>query len=165
MSSGPRGPVYAATFSAVAVTAAQDLFEITAPATSRVLIRGIRIGQYSDAGDAAAELLSILILRGYTVSGSGGSAATPVNMGGWSGAPSASSTVEVNNTTVANTGTAVTLLADSFNVQAGFQYYPAPHDHMILDYSQRLVVRISAPADSLTMNGTLLFQEIGKDYP
>ena len=165
MSHGPRGPVYAATFSAVAVTAAQDLFEITAPATSRVLIRGIRIGQYSDAGDAAAGLLSILLIRGYTASGSGGTSATPVNLGGWAGAAAASSSVEVNNTTVANTGTPATLLADSLNVQGGWQYYPAPHDHIILDYSQRLVVRITAPADSLTMNGTLLFQEIGKDAP
>lgn len=165
MSHGPRGPVYAATFSAVAVTAAQDVFEITAPATSRVLIRGIRIGQYTDAGDAAAEILSVLVIRGYTTSGSGGSSVTPVNLHGWSGAPSASSTVEANNTTVANTGTAVTLLADTMNVQAGWQYYPAPHDHMVLDYSQRLVVRITAPADSLTMNGTLIFQEIGKDAP
>lgn len=158
----PQGPVYAVTFTAVAVTAAQDLFEITTSATTRALIRGIRIGQYTDAGDAAAEILSILLIRGYTVSGSGGSAATPANLRGWSGAPTAASACEVNNTTVANTGTAVTLLADTFNVQAGWSYYPAPDDHIVLDVSQRLVVRITAPADSLTMNGTLLFQEIGK---
>lgn len=155
------GPVFAATFTAVAVSVAQDVFEIVAPSTSRVLIREIRLGQYSDAGDAAAELLSILILRGYTVSGSGGTSATPVNMQGHTGAKSAGSTVEVNNTTVANTGSPVTLLADSFNVQAGFRYYPAPGDHIVLEKSQRLVVRITAPADALTMNGTLIFQEVG----
>ena len=156
------GPIYVATFSAVAITAAQDVFEITAPSSSRILIREIRIGQYSDAGDAAAELLSVLITRGYTVTGSGGSTLTPVNYRGHSGTLSASSVVKANNTTVANTGTAATLLADSFNVQAGFRFYPAPEDRIILEPSARLVVRITAPADSITANGTIVFQEVGK---
>lgn len=162
MADMPVGPIYAATFSAVAITAAQDVFEITAPSSSRLLIREIRIGQYSDAGDAAAELLSILILRGYTVTGSGGTTLTPANMRGHSGTLAASSVVKANNTTVANTGTAVTLLADSFNVQAGFRYYPAPEDRLVVEPSVRLVVRITAPADSITCNGTLIFQEVGK---
>lgn len=162
MMNSADGPIFAATFSAVAVTAAQDVFEITAPSTSKVLIREIRLGQYSDAGDAQAELLSVLIQRGYTVSGSGGSSSTPAKFRGHTGAPSAASTVEMNNTTVANTGSAVTLLADTFNVQAGWRYYPAPEDRIVIEPGVILVVRITAPADSLTMNGTLVFQEIGK---
>lgn len=69
--------VFSATFSAVAVSAAQDLFEIVAPNTSRVAIRSISLGQYSDAGDAQAEMLSVPLIRGYTTSG--GTSVTPIN--------------------------------------------------------------------------------------
>jgi hypothetical protein len=158
-----RMAIFFATFSAVAVAAAQDVFELVAPSGVRVAIREVRLGQYSDAGDAAAELLSVLFLRGYTVSGSDGSSVTPVTRSGLSTATAAASTVEANNTTVANTGTPAVLLADSFNVAAGFRYYPGRDDAIILQPSTRFVVRITAPADEITMNGTLVFDELGVD--
>ena len=45
------GRVYTASFSAVAITVAQDLFEIVAPANSRVRVLEIDIGQCSNFGD------------------------------------------------------------------------------------------------------------------
>ena len=42
------GRVYTASFSAVAITAAQDLFEIVAPADARVRLLEIDLGQRSD---------------------------------------------------------------------------------------------------------------------
>ena len=155
-------PIFAATFAAVAVTAAQDVFEITAAASTRVALREIRLAQYSDAADAQAEMLSIQIMRGHSASGSGGSSVTPANVNGWTAAPAAASAVEANNTTVASSGSPVTLLADSFNVMGGFRYYPVPDERIIVEAGQRLVVRITAPADSLTMNGTIVFEELGK---
>lgn len=154
--------IFVATFAAVAVTAAQDVFEIVAPASSRLLIREIRLGQYSDPGDAQAEMLSVQIIRGYTTSGSGGGSVTPVNLSPVSGAAAATATVERNNTTVAADGTGAVLLADTFNVMGGWRYYPVPEERIEVGVSQRLVVRITAPADSLTMNGTLVYEEIGK---
>ena len=155
--------IYVATFTAVAVTAAQDVFEIVAPAEGRVRIRELRLGQYSDAADAQAEMLSILALRGYTTSGSGGSSVTPANLApvGLGTPLVAGSTVEANNTTVASTTTPLTLLADSWNVMGGFRYYPVPEERIEIAASQRLVFRITAPADSITLNGTLVFEEIG----
>lgn len=158
--------IFAATFSAVAVSAAQDLFEIVAPAGSWVTIREIRVGQYSDSGDAAAEALGISILRGYTTSGSGGSTATPVAITNpQTNARSADSTVEVNNTTVAADGSPVICLADAFNIAAGWHYYPVPEERIKVKPSQRLVVRLTAPADALTMNGTIVFEEHGLQIP
>lgn len=154
--------LYVATFAGVSVTAAQDVFEITAPATSRVMIREIRIGQYSDAGDAQAEMLSVQVIRGYTTSGSGGASVTPVNLSPVAGALAAASAVERNNTTVAQDGTGAVLIADAFNVMRGWRYAPAPDERIEVGISQRLVVRITAPADALTMNGTVLFEEVGK---
>lgn len=148
--------IFAACFSAVAVSAAQDVFEIVAAAATVVNIREVRLGQYSDFGDAAAEMLSVQIIKGYTVSGSGGSSVTP---GDLAAAAVAGATVEANNTTVANTGTVKTLLADAFNVQAGFWYRPPADERIHLAAGERLVVRITAPGDAVTMNGTLIFDE------
>jgi len=158
---------FSATFSAVAVSAAQDVFEIVAGAGCRVRIRDLKIGQYSDFGDAQAEILSVVIMRGHTTTGTGGTALTPVNLQPWSRA--ADCTVKVNNTTVAANGSPVTLVADTFNVAAGWSLrdclsvWDAPkavfQEGIWIEAGQRLVVRITAPADALTMNGTLVFEE------
>ena len=163
-------PVFTATFSAVAVSAAQDVFEIVAHTTTRIRIRKIFIGQYSDAGDAAAEMLSVQVIRGYTVTGSGGSAVTPANLQPWSRASVA--TVAANNTTVANSGTPAILISETFNVQAGWLWSPSQIDprrggslddeFIYLAPGSRLVVRITIPADAITMNGTLVFEELAK---
>jgi len=149
--------IYAATFAAIAVTAAQDVWEIATPATTRGRLREVRIGQYSDVGDAAAELISVQIIRGYTTTGSGGASVTPVNLRPWSRA--AVCTVKRNNTTVAQDGTGSVLFSDTFNIASGLWYRPAESEMIYLDASQRLVVRITAPADELSMNSTLVFEE------
>jgi hypothetical protein len=101
-------------------------------------------------------------MRGHTTSGSGGSSATPVNIAGYSAARSSGATVETNNSTPAADGSPATLIAESWNVASGYRYLPAPEEHPVLEASQRLVVRISAPADEITLNGTLVFEEIGR---
>lgn len=148
---------YAVTFSAVAITAAQDLFEVTAAAAGVVRLVGIAVGQYSDPGDAQAEQLSLTVVRGYTTSGSGGSAFTPLALN--SGDPAAAAAAEINNTTVATTGTAAVLWSDVWNVQAGYQVWFPPENRPTARNSERIVVRIPAPNDSITTNGTLLFEE------
>lgn len=154
--------IFTATFSAVAVSVAQDVFELLAPADSRVAIREIRLGQYSDFGDAQAEILSIQLIRGYTTSGSGGTTPTPVNISGHANSAVSTMTVEANNTTVASAGTPLTVISDVFNVAAGWWYYPPDDERPILEKAQRLVVRITAPADALTMNATIVFEERGQ---
>lgn len=154
--------IFSASFSAVAVSAAQDLFELVAPnASGYVTLREIRIGQYSDAGDSEAELLSIQLIRGYTTSGSGGASVTPVNLRPWSRA--ATATVERNNTTVAQDGTGSIIIADAFNVQGGWWYRPPQDERIYLKGTvaaqARLVCRITVPADAVTMNGTMIFEE------
>ena len=160
--------VFTAPFSAIAVSAAQDVFELVAPANMRVRMLEIDIGQYSDFGDAQAEILSLTIHTGHTVSGSGGDTITPVNVNPYGAA--AGSTVERNNTTEAITSGTL-WWATAFHVQAGFLWSPledAPRGvpmgrrHLLIKPSQRMVIRITAPADELTMNGSILFEEIGK---
>ena len=154
------GRIYTAQFTDVAVTAAQDLFEVVAAADSIVLIHDLHISQKSDVGDAAEEILSLQLISGYTTSGSGGSSVTPgareVQDSAFGG------TCEANNTTVANTGTTVTHYAWAWNIRGPFDKVWTPETRPIVAPRRRVVVRLPvAPADSLTMSGTITFEEIG----
>lgn len=154
------GRTYSVIFSAVAVSAAQDLFELTPADDKPIEIVGIELGQSSDAGDAADELLQISIIRGHTTSGSGGSAPTPVPMSPSSAA--AGFTAEVNNTTVATTGTTTTLQTTCWNVRAGYvQWFPEGCRPVCGQGNTTIVVRQTAPADAITMSGTLYVRELG----
>jgi hypothetical protein len=150
--------MYSAAFAAVSVTAAQDIFELVAPAAITVAIHGLLIGQSSDYGDAAAEGIGLSFLRGHTTSGSGGTTLTPTPL--WPGGAAASGVYEANNTTVATGGTPVTMLADAINVQGGYQLWFPPEARLILTGAQRGVFRITAPADAITMSGTVFFEEL-----
>lgn len=158
---------FTAAFSAIAVSAAQDAFEIVAHASSRVAICEILLGQYSDAGDAEAELMSIQVIRGFTTAGAGGAAVTPANLSPWSRA--AVTTVTRNNTTLAQDGTGIVMISDAMNVQAGWAYRPqydplnlSTDERIWLAPGDRVVIRITAPVDGVTMNGTVKFEETGK---
>lgn len=154
-----NGRLYAVTFSAVAVSAAQDLFEITPASNKPCEIVGIELGQSSDAGDAQDELLQISMIRGFTTSGSGGSAPTPAPMNPNDSA--AGFTAEVNNTTVANTGTTTTLHTGTWNVRAGYiNWFPEEARPQLSAANTTLVVRQTAPADAITMSGTLYIREM-----
>jgi hypothetical protein len=160
-----NGPIFSASFTAGTLTAAAtDIFELVTGATARIAICGIDFGQYSDSGDAAAELLGISIIRGYTTSGNGTSV-TPANLKPWSRASTV--TAEYLAATVASNGSPITVFSSSFNIQAGFLYRPkfdlanGFDERIWLDISSRLVVRVTAPADELTVSGTIWFQEAG----
>lgn len=150
---------YTVPFTAVSVSAAQDLWEITPADDKPVKILGLVIGQYSDVGDAASENLSVKISRGWGTSGSGGTAPTPSPVVPVDTA--AGFTAEVNNTTVASTGTEVVLFSDVWNTQAGYQmWFPEGTQPECTQASGAiLTVRITAPADAVTANGTLFVQE------
>jgi|CXWL01.1.fsa_nt_gi hypothetical protein len=153
--------LYVAVFRAVAVTAVQDFFEISPAANKPCRIVRLKLSQYSDAGDAADELLSYSIFRvpATATSGSGGStpAISPVDSTG----QAAGCVVEANNTTVATTsGTLVELLADTFNIRTGLDLPIEPEIRPQAVNATLLVVRLNAaPADSLTMNGCAWIEE------
>lgn len=155
------GRVYTATFEGVAVTAAQDFFEIAPADDKPVVLHAVYLSQSSDVGDAAEEILRVIIGRGHATTGSGGTTPTPtpINMSD----TAAGAVVEMNNTTIASAGTLLTLHSDTFNIRTGMVYIPAPEDRIYCSQAVGvlLVVRLmAAPADSLTMNGTCIFEEL-----
>lgn len=154
------GRVYSVNFENVAVTAAQDFFEISPADDKPVKILGLFLCQSSDVGDAAEEMLRVQILRGHSTVGSGGSAKTPVPVD--PNDPAAGFAAKVNNTTIASAGTAVILHSDSFNIRAGIQLFWTPETAPLANQGNTtIVVRLLAnPADSLTMGGTLYVEEL-----
>ena len=154
------GRMYTVSFTAVAVTAAQDLFEVVAPADSVVILHALYLGQTTELADAAEEQLRIAIKSGATTSGSGGSSATPVPLA--LGDAAFGGTAEVNNTTQATAGTIVVHHNDTWNIRGPYQYIPTPEMRKVLSPSARMTVELlAAPADSVTMSGTLYIEEIG----
>lgn len=156
------GRIYAVTFEGVAVTAAQDFFELSPADDKPVLIHAIYLSQSSDVGDAAEEILRVAIIRGHTTSGSGGSAFTPLPLQSTAGA-AAGAAAEINNTTIASAGTAGVLHAEAFNIRSGWVYIPTPETRPGASQANTtIVVRLmAAPADQLTMSATLIFEELG----
>jgi hypothetical protein len=156
------GRFYSVPFSAVSVSAAQDLFEVLASAGKPFFLHEVVIAQSSDYGDSAAEGLSILIKRatGSYTSGSGGSTVTPAKH--LTNDAAAGPTAEINNTTQASAGSGAltTIRTDAFNVQAGYQFLPTPELRPFFLATEACVVSITAPSDAMTMSGTLVFEEM-----
>lgn len=156
------GRFYTASFSAVAVSAAVDVFEVLAAAGKAFVLHEVVLAQSSDYGDAAAEGLSVLIKRatGSYTSGASGSTATPAKH--LTNDAAAGPTVETNNTSqaAAGSGALTTLRAEAFNVQAGWQYLPTPEQRFTFLPTEACVVSITAPADAVTLSGTIVFEEL-----
>lgn len=155
------GRVYSTSFENVAVTAAQDFFEIDPADDKPVAIHGFCLYQSTDLGDAAEEILRVQIIRGHATSGSGGSTATPSPMNP-NDTAAGDTTNEINNTTIASTGTAVVLATHYVNIRAGIEvWYPPECRPQASEANTTIVLRLlAAPSDSLTMGGTIWYEEL-----
>lgn len=162
-----NGRLYTVVFDNVAVTVAQDFFELNPAADKPIRILAIYVGQTNRVGDANEDMLRWSIVRmtgGTLTSGSGGTAPTPGALN--PGDPASSFSAEANNTTQASTtGTTTTLHADTFNTRVGLQYLATPEMWPVgIDSSATgiLVVRLlEAPGASTTFSGTVYVEEIG----
>lgn len=155
------GRMYSVEFENVSVSAAQDFWEITPADDKPIRIHGIFLSQNSDFGDAQDEGIRLQIIRGFTTSGSGGTTVTanPLNPSD----AAASFVAECNNTTLATTGTTKNLHSDTVVVRAGFPFYFTPETRPECSQGQTtIVIRLkAAPADALSMSGTLYLEELG----
>lgn len=156
------------TFTAIieptAVTTAVDIFEIAAPATGIVMILEWNLYQTTELGDAAEEVLDLEEVRGdgTVTSGSGGSTVTPQPIDNGSGA--AGSTVESLNTTRMAVGTGVLDILKKYgwNVRIPSDRIYIPEVRPIIAPSDRWTLSLNtAPADSVTIGGSVTFVELG----
>lgn len=153
--------IYTVSFENVAVTASQDFFELDAAAEKPIEVLGWDISQFSDLGDAAEEILRLKWIRGHTTSGSGGSSVTPRPVNATDAA--AGATCEANNTTIASAGTAIDLWAGTLNIRQGSApiWLPDGCEFTTTGTSLLCLRLMAAPADSLSMSGTVWIREQG----
>lgn len=156
--------VYTVVFENVSVSAAQDFFEITPADDKPCQILGWEVdnvGGTADAGDAQEELWRLLLRRGHATSGSGGTAPTPVPI--ISSDPAAGFAAEVNNTTIASTGTTKDIWVGGMNVRIPGPYLLTPETSPVVSQADvTCVLRLlSTPADAISLSGTLWVGELG----
>jgi len=150
------GRIYTAAFSGQAETVAVDLLEILAPADAIVVIHEMGCGQTLDVGDAEEEILLLTLKSGGTA-GSGGQSSTEVPL--LVGDPASGVLVEDTNTSQSTGG--VLHYTWAWNVRMQWQQIWTPETRPILAPSRRLILAMSAPGDSLTLNGYVVYEEIG----
>lgn len=158
------GRGYTADFNGVAVTAAQDFFELVAPADAVVKLTEIHIGQVTEVADAQEEQFLVQVKRGEGTVTSGLGGTTPTARPDEKGDPAFGGTVEANNTTKMATGTGaiVTLCSFQWNVRQPLDIYFTPEKAPVISPGDRITIELgAAPADSITMMGTIGFEEIG----
>ena len=157
------GRIYAVPISGVAVSAQQDIFELTAATGRHCAIHQIILTQSSEVGDAAEEGLLILLRRGTsgTSSGSGGTTPTPVPRNFNNGA--AGFVAEINNTTLMSGGTITTEEAYAWNIRIPFTiiYPPELRPQIAAGIERKTIQLATTPADEITISGTLLVEEFG----
>jgi len=142
------------------VSALQDLFSLLPGVDKPVKLHSCYISQTSDVGDSAEELLLISVVRGNTTVGSGGAAATGEGLDSTNTAADAAS-IRVNDTTEASAGTEVELHLESWNIRQTWMYHPAPENRPGVENADFICIRLlDAPADALTVSGTLVYEEL-----
>lgn len=154
------GRIYTAQFNDVTVSAAQDLFQLTASTSAAVEVLEVHVSQQTEFGDAAEEMLNIQVRSGSTTSGSGGSTPSMVKLS--VGDASAGSSVQANNTTKANTTSNVIHGSYWWNLRMPFDLIYTPETTVVLAPARRLTVElVGAPVDAVDMSGFIVFKEIG----
>jgi hypothetical protein len=149
--------LYSASIDALAVTLATDLFEVTVAADRPVRPYRMRLGQTTDLGDANEEVLRIGLYRAVTA-GSGGTALTE-NRYQEGDAPAPTATIIANHSTASTGGTLLEIIP--WNIRIPLDVVWLPEERPRVDatedpFSFRL---LSAPTDSVTISGTLIYEE------
>lgn len=157
------GRMYMTQVPAVAVTAAQDFWEILAATAKPIRIHGWGLMQTTDLGDAQEEVLRVNEVRGVgtVTSGSGGTSPSVHPIDDSDAATAA--TVEANNTTrmVVGTGTLETLSERGWNIRIPLEVIYTPEMRpKIMPGDRWTLGLVAAPADSITVSQWICFEEI-----
>lgn len=159
---GAQRGVYTVSFAVTAFTTANgdyDFFELTPASNKPVEIVAIDIGNKTEIGDAQEEQVAYSIIRGHATTGNGTST-TPRPLDPSDGA--ASFTAETVASTVASTGTAITVYQSTFNIRSGlYLVFPEIMRPKASQADTLLVVRMTSTlADDADLSGTLFVREL-----
>lgn len=153
------GRMYSVNFSDVAVSAAQDLINITATANMAFKVHRIELGQRSLT---AWEAKPVQLRRNPATltAGAGGTVVTPRPL--TNGDAAATVTARANDTTSQTTsGTQAILLARDWEFLNGFLVVYTPDERPVIAPSQGLALTLTtAPSGSMTCSGSIIIEEL-----
>lgn len=148
---------YSAPLDALAFTTATDVFECTVPATCRMEIMQIRLGQTTDLGDAQEEVLRIGLYRGATAGSTGTALTEQPFVDSNDGA--ARVAVVANRGTASTGGTLIDIIP--WNIRIPMNELYIPELRPIAEISTVLTYRLlTAPTDSITISGSIIWREM-----
>ena len=136
-----------------------DFFELTPVDDRPIEIVALEIGNKSEVGDAQEEFIAYSIVSDNTTSGNGTST-TPRPLDSRDGA--AGFTAETVASTPASVGTAITIIAGTFNIRVGlYRVYPELMRPKTDQGDTMLCVRLlTALVDDATISGTVWVREL-----
>ena len=150
------GRIYSFAFSGSAETAATGLMELANAADRIALVHEIALSQLLDFADAAEEMLLLNVKKGITT-GTAGTGATEVQFDGGDAAPTA---VGQYSQGVSTAGSLIQSIY--WNIRIPFQHIYTPETRPVLGPNEKFVVELAtAPADSITFGGYMIWEEIG----
>jgi hypothetical protein len=150
------GIMYSVDFDFTHVTTASDCVNLSPAANDFVVLHSVRISQTDLEGDSNAAMMDVVIAR-VAGDGSGGTADAAA-LPHMEGAPTKTTTVRTGDTTAA--GSQSVIIADAWNVQAGWLYIPTPEERIVVSATSNLVVSLGVPDASTAIVGTVTFEEI-----
>lgn len=149
--------IHAAAIDALAFTTATDIFEVTAPSTARIRFHQLDLCQTTDLQDAAEEVLRIGYYRGVTAGSTGTSLTENTYVDSNDGAATAA--IVANRGTASTSGTLLQIIG--WNIRIPLQYIWTPETMPVFEVSTVSTFKLlTAPADSITISGTLLWEEL-----
>lgn len=157
--------IYAISFSSIDASAvAQGVFEITPSTQSNVVLRELRLGKVAAAQSASAiETLPVTVYRGATDADAGGATAAAILMDARRGATNTFGvSIGASSPGSSEGGVAEKVFSQPWNTQEEFVWRPPKEERPVCILSQRLQVRLGAPAAAIVIGGTLIVEEIGK---
>ena len=153
---------YAAVMDAQAFTTATDLFEVTPAADRAVVILGLKLGQTTDLQDAAEEVLRIGIYTDVTA-GSTGTSITETPYTNESGVAANTAAVVTNRGTASTGGTLIDIIPWNIRIPLFWEpppWAPVKFSNIAAEGPVSSFRLLTAPADSITVSGTLIWTEI-----
>jgi hypothetical protein len=152
-------PLYWVTAATAASPAAAfDAIELVEPGTGLMYVRRVCLWQTTDLGDAAEEVLRTEWVRGHATSGSGGQTTVITPLLSFDSA--ATFTAELLNTTVASAGSPLSLAVQGWNIRIPLDVLYPPDEYIAARNGERIVFRVSAPADAITVQASCLVEQL-----
>jgi hypothetical protein len=138
-------------------TAPFDAIELVEPGTGLIRVKRVCMWQTTDLKDAEEEVLRVEWVRGNATSGSGGQTTVITPLNAFDAA--ATFAAELLNTTVASTGSPVSLAPMGWNVRIPLDILYPPGEEIVARDGARICFRVSAPADAIAVNCACLVEQ------